>query len=240
MNKNASLCKPGYTVKQILFVVLFCESLAVIMAIGRAVVLDLSPTTYFGEVNRGGLITWVSFLQLLIAAVLSRKIFSIVKSVPLLNINKSSFFWLTICLGLFFLALDDLLGIHELMDFWLHELFKFEQTELSDLIDDVIVGGYLILFLMHVAFQWQTIKVFQQSFIFFKLGFILAAAMVVLDIVSNNMLFISMIIDDIALASIIKQWLGVIEDSAKIFAEGMFIVGIYKCWQIALKVSNEQ
>ncbi len=239
MNKHALPCKPNYTVKQILFVVLFCESLAVIAAITGAIALDLPPKTYFAEVNRGGLITWVSFLQLLIAAILSRNIFKIVKSVPQLKINKSGFFWLTISIGLFFLALDDLLGIHEQMDYWIHQLFQLKQTDLSDLIDDLIVGGYLILFIIYVTFQWQTIKVFQRSFIFFKLGFILTAGMVVLDIVSNNQLFISMVVDDIAIASVIQQWLEVIEDSAKIFAEGMFIVGVYKCWQIATTVSHE-
>lgn len=240
MNKRAPRYKPRYTVKKILFIVLFCESLAIVAAITGAIALDLSPKTYFGEVNRGGLITWLSFIQLLIAAVLSRNIFKIVKSVPQLKINKSSVFWLTICLGLFFLALDDLLGIHEQMDYWIHQLFQLKETEVSDLIDDVIVGGYLIFFLIYVAFKWQIIKVFRRSFIFFKLGFILSAAMVILDVATNNRLFISMIIDDGAIASSIQQWLEVIEDSAKIFAEGMFIVGIYQCWQIAKTVTSDQ
>ncbi|MEO1005473.1 MAG: hypothetical protein AAFW67_06395 [Cyanobacteria bacterium J06638_38] len=103
--------------------------------------------------------------------------------------------------------------------------------------DDLIVGGYLVIFLIYVAFQWQIIKGFRQSFIWFKLGFILTAVMVVLDMASNNTLFVSMMTDDVDLASAIQQWLGVIEDSAKIYAEGMFIVGIYKCWQIA-KISR--
>ena len=104
--------------------------------------------------------------------------------------------------------------------------------------DDLIVGGYLVVFLIYVVSQWQSIKIFHSSFNWFKLGFVLTAVMVVLDMASNNTLFVSMVTDDNALASNLQQWLGVIEDSVKIFAEGMFIVGIYKCWQIAKTVSN--
>ncbi|MEM9508606.1 MAG: hypothetical protein AAGA16_13130 [Cyanobacteria bacterium P01_E01_bin.35] len=235
MNKNICFPKSSFTVKQLLFVILFLESLAITIAITKAITLGISPKTFFGEVNRGGFITYISGLQLLIAAVLSKMISKIVKSAQ--QLSNSRWFWLIIFWGLLFLTLDDLIGIHESLDYWLHNLFQFKETKLSDLADDLIVGGYLVIFLIYVAFQWQIIKGFRQSFIWFKLGFILTAVMVVLDMASNNTLFVSMMTDDVDLASAIQQWLGVIEDSAKIYAEGMFIVGIYKCWQIA-KISR--
>ena len=227
-----------FTIKRILLILLFLESLAVTLAISLAVVLDVSPQTYFGEIDESGYITYLSFLQLSIAGVLSLKIYRKVRFSR--QLNKTSWFWLIASIGLFFLALDDLIGIHEQIDLWIHDLFKFKETDLTDLIDDLIVVGYLAIFLIYVAFKWQTVKVFQQTFIFFQLGFILALVMAVLDLFSNNTLFISMVTEDGELVLAIQEWLGVIEDSAKIFAEGMFIIGIYKCWQIVKTTSKER
>ena len=227
-----------FTIKRILLIVLFLESLAVTLAISLAVVLDGSPQTYFDEIGQSGYITYLSCLQLLIAAVLSMKIYRRVKFSR--QLNKTSWFWLIACIGLFFLALDDAIGIHEQIDFWLHDLFELKETDLTDLIDDLVVIGYLAIFLIYVALKWQTIKVFQRSFIFFQLGFILALVMAVLDLISNNKLFISMVIEDEQFILAIQEWLGAIEDSAKIFAEGMFIIGIYKCWQMVKAASDER
>ena len=230
--------KSLFTIKRILLIVLFLESLAVTLAISLAVVLDVSPDTYFGEIDQSGYITYLSFIQLSIAAVLSLKIYRKVRFSR--QLNKTSWFWLIACIGLFFLALDDVIGLHEQIDFWIHDWFELKETNLTDLIDDLVVVGYLAIFLVYVAFKWQTIKVFQRSFIFFQLGFILALVMAVLDLFSNNTLFISMVTEEEELISAIQEWFGAIEDSAKIFAEGMFIIGIYKCWQMVKTASKER
>ena len=227
-----------FTIKQILLIVLFLESLAVTLAVSLAVALDISPKTYFGEIDRSGYITYFSFMQLSLAAVLSFKVYQRVRFAR--QFDKTRWFWLIACIGLFFLALDDVIGIHEQIDLWIHDLFELKETDWSDLIDDLIVMGYLAVFLAYVAFKWQTIKIFQQSFIFFKLGFILALVMVILDLASNNTLFISMLTEDEVLILAIQEWLSVIEDSAKIFAEGMFLIGIYQCWQMVTITNNKR
>ena len=229
MKKEAS----SYTIKQILSIILFLDSLAVTLAIARAVILDISPATYFGEIGRDGYITYISFLQLSIAAIFAFRIFRVAKLSP--KLNQSGFFWLVVGIGLFFLALDDVVGIHEQLDYWLHDLFDLEETEITDMADDLIVGGYLAIGLIFVVSQWQAIKIFNQAFIFFRLGFVLASVMVLLDIVTSNMFFVSTITDNFTLQLAIKRWLSAIEDSTKIFAEGILIVGTYKCWQIARK-----
>ncbi|WP_036481583.1 hypothetical protein [Myxosarcina sp. GI1] len=227
MARNNSI----FTTKKILFITLFIESLVVTIAIAGAVILDRSPTTYFSEIDRQGYVTYISCLQFAIAAILAWQIFRIAKTPR--KLAKSRFFWLVSSIGLLFLALDDIFEIHEHIDLWLHNLLAIEETKLTDLADDFIVGGYLVFLTIFVAFQWRNLKIFQPSFIFFKLGFVLTLAMVMLDIFSNNNLFISMMTDDPTLELSIQQWVGAIEDSIKIFAEGMFIVGIYGCWQIA-------
>lgn len=233
MNQNNSILK----IKQVLFVVLFIETLIITIAFARAAFLDISPKTYFNEIDDRGYVTYISFLQLIIAAVLAKKISRIAKFSS--KLRKSSSVWLICSIVLFFLALDDLVGIHEQIDLWIHDLFELEKTNLTDLIDDFIVGLYLVLVTIFLAFQWQNLKIFNPVFIFFKIGFILALAMIILDLVSNNTLFISKIIENETLQSEIQQWLGAVEDSIKIYAEGLFMVGIYGCWQIANSLRSQ-
>ena len=216
--------------KQVLITTLFLNSLSVTVAIAAAAAVDKSPDFHFQE---GEFITVISCIQLLIAAILSWKINRLARHSQQLKLSKSRLFWLIVSLGLLFLSLDDALSILENIDFWLHDLFKIEETEITDLADDIIVGGYLLLFLIYVAFKWKVIQIFQQSFSIFQIGFILSLMMIVLDIVTNNNFFISLMIDDSSQFLILKQWLSAFEDSIKIFAEGIFIVGIYQCWQIA-------
>lgn len=218
------------TVNQILFIILFLETLVITIAITISLSLNISPETYFGEVDNGGYLTYFSFLQLLITAFLSLKIFNIHKHVQ--QLRHLGLFWLIICIGLFYLALDDLIGIHEQLDLWIHDIFKLEETKFSDLIDDLIVGVYLCVSLIYIASKWQIIKLYQYSFVFFKIGFIFSAVMIFLDVISNNTLFISMVTINPKTILLTQQWIGVIEDSVKLFAEGMFIVGLYSIYRI--------
>lgn len=216
--------------KQVLITTLFVNSLSVTLAIAAAIAVDKSPDLHFQE---GEFITVISCIQLLIAAILSWKIYQLARHSQQVKLSKSSLFWLVVSLGLLFLSLDDAVSIHEKIDFWLHDLLRIEETEITDLADDIIVGGYLLLFLIYVAFKWKVIQIFKKSFSIFQIGFILSLIMIVLDIVTNNNLFISLIVDDSSQVLIFRQWLSALEDSIKIFAEGIFIVGIHKCWQIA-------
>ena len=229
--------KHSIAARHIILILLFLETLLIIIAIAKGVTRDLSPAHYFGE-NR--LITDVSCIQLLIAAVLSFITFWYVKFSSNPELKRNGWFWLIVSFGLLFLAFDDAYEIHEHIDLWLHSVFKIQQSDLTDLADDFIVGGYGLIFLAYVAYKWNTVQIFKSSFSFFQIGFILTAVMVVLDILSNNDYFVSLIINNATTAQLTEQWLGVIEDSAKIFAEGMFIAGIYQCWQIARAVNTQQ
>ena len=235
MSKDTSINKTGITARQILPILLFLESLLIAIAIAKALNRNLSPAHYFGEDR---LITDVSCVQLLIAAVLSLITFCRVKFSSNPELKKNGWFWLIVSFGLVFLAFDDAYEIHEYIDFWLHSAFKIQQTDLTDLADDLIVGGYMLIFLAYVAFKWNTIQIFRSSFGFFKIGLVLTAVMVVLDILSNNDYFISLVIDNATIAKLTEQWLSAIEDSAKIYAEGMFIAGIYQCWRTARANKN--
>ena len=234
MKKSWLAFKRIISTKQLLYILLFIESLAVTIAISKALIADKSPYTYFNEKK---FITDLSCWQLVIAGILSLVICATVKSSTNLKLNKSALLWLIIGLGLLFLALDDRLEIHEQIDFFLHDLFAMEETKITDLIDDLIIGLYLLIFFGCIFWQRKTIGLFKSSYKWFSIGFALTIIMIFLDLTSNNNLFTSRFIDP-AKDVLFRDWLGVIEDSAKIFAEGMFIVGIYQCQQIVDSIRN--
>ncbi len=228
MKKSWLAFRKVISTRQLLYIMLFIESLAVTLAIGLALISQQPSHTHF---NEKGFITTLSCLQLAIAGVLSLTIHTTVKYSSNPKLAKSSLLWLIIGLGLLFLALDDRLEIHEQIDFLLHDLFAIEETNLTDLIDDLIVGLYLLIFFGCIFWQRKIIALFKPSYKWFFMGFGLTLVMILLDVISNNNLFTSGFIDpdrDV----MFREWLSAIEDSAKIFAEGMFIVGIYRCQRI--------
>lgn len=221
--------------QQILFIVLLFETIAITLAIWGAIATGHSPKAYFEE---GGYMTILSCLQLLFGAYLARKIFLVAKSSANPSLLANRRFWQIVGIGLVLLAFDDALGIHEYIDKLLHSLLDFQETDISDLLDDAIVGGYLLVFLAYVASQWRAIQIFQRSFIYFQIGFVLTVIMVIFDAASNNRLFVSMLTDNSDRQVFLQTWFGTFEDSIKIYAEGLFLVGIYKCWRIAKSVNN--
>ncbi len=186
--------------------------------------------------------TILSCFQLLGSAILARRIFLLAKNSATPILVKSSLFWKIMSWSLFFLVVDEALQIHERIDLLLHILlniwFGFQETYLSDLADDLIVGGYVVFFLVYVATRWRSLQLFRRSFIYFKIGLVLTSVMIVGDVASNNELFISMMTDDSHLQFMWQVWVGLIEDIIKIYAEGIFLVGIYRCWRIAKSIDN--
>ena len=220
---------------QILFIVVFLESLAIVLAIWRATAAGYSPQAFFKE---GEYMTILSCLQLLGSAVVARKIFLLAKSSSNSILNNSSSFWHVVSFGLFFLTLDDALGIHEYIDKLLHSLLDIQETALTDLADDATVGGYLLFFLIYAIRKWHSIQLFRSAFVYFRLGCILTVVMVIFDAASNNRMFVSMLTDNPERASFWQTWFSTFEDSVKIYAEGLFFIGVYKCWRIAKALNN--
>ena len=227
------------TRKSILPFVIFLESLAIALSVWGAITAGYSPKAFFEE---GGYMTILSCFQLLGSAILARRIFLLAKNSATPILVKSSLFWKIMSWSLFFLVVDEALQIHERIDLLLHILlniwFGFQETYLSDLADDLIVGGYVVFFLVYVATRWRSLQLFRRSFIYFKIGLVLTSVMIVGDVASNNELFISMLTDDSHLQFMWQVWVGLIEDIIKIYAEGIFLVGIYRCWRIAKSIDN--
>lgn len=226
--------------KSILTTVILGETLAIVLAVWGATAAGYSPKAFFEE---GGYMTILSCLQLLGSGILARKIFLLAKNSTTPILAKTSSFWKIASWSLFFLVVDEALQIHERIDRLLHILlnilFGFQETHVSDLIDDLIVGGYVVLFLAYVATKWRSLQLFRRSFIYFRTSLVLTSVTIVGDLASNNELFISLLTSDRHWQFMWQVWVGLIEDIIKIYAEGVFLVGIVRCWTIAKKIEGK-
>jgi len=235
--KTKSSAPAGISSKQLLRIVLFVETLAVVIALAKAMIAGRSNFHYFGE---NTFITYFSCFQLLVVAVLAILIFRLEKHSADPQLLKNATFWLVVALGAFFLSLDDALSFHEQIDKWLHKVLNIEETDITDMADDVLVGIYMIVALVYVASQWKALQIFRSSFKYFKIGFVVGAMMVVLDMLSNNNLFVSMVTADSDIQRQIIMWVGILEETAKLVAEGFFVTGVYQCWRKAKSIDLQQ
>ena len=184
----------------------------------------------FGD---SGFITYFSAIQLLIASFLACKVFQIrSQKMFILPWRSSSAIWLLISAGFCFLALDDLLMIHESTDKAIHAILRMQETGLSDRIDDVIVGLYGLLALGAFAAYRKELKRYLAALPFAVAAFVLLFAMVGVDIMTNRndllltMFSLEQVID-------IKSWIFVLEEGLKLLSEAFFIVAVHSCLQIA-------
>ncbi len=220
--------------KKVLKITIFLELIAIFSAIIRAIVLDRNPQRYFGE---GGYITWISFTQLLIMAVIAFLIFRLRlqthQASGMGNQGRRYLLWIIMAGGCVFLACDEVFQFHEKLDFWIHDVLELQETGLTDRIDALIVLIYLCCSLIFLYYQRRELRTFKPALPLFVVGFALALVMVVFDSLTDRGDIIALILQDSDQAKIWKTWLGILEESLKILAEGMFIVACYRCWEIA-------
>ena len=212
--------------KFLLFFIIFIDMVAVV----TAVLIGEKPSQHFKEL---GLITWLSFIQLLLASVIAWKIFKRrSKGGQLKDWNQSHVLWAIIAFGFLFLAIDEVARIHEGMDKLIHMIFGIQQTALTDRIDDVILGCYGLLGLWIRDLYREEIKNYREVLPLLGLGFIFLFVMVVLDFVSEKADIVSIFIKDPSASGRFNSWLGITEEVFKILAEAVFIAAFYDCLKI--------
>jgi hypothetical protein len=81
-----------------------------------------------------------SVLQLVATAVLCWRVVRVREGTP--GVAEGAGLWRLLAAGFVFLAIDELLEVHEHLDEALHALLGVKETALSDRLDDVIVLGY--------------------------------------------------------------------------------------------------
>ncbi|MEM9770725.1 MAG: hypothetical protein AAF889_03845 [Cyanobacteria bacterium P01_D01_bin.73] len=206
----------------------------------RAIMRGKSPMRYFGE---AGIISWLSFLQLLALAMLSLWIFLVRKRSAPLRWTAPQSLWRWMAIGFFFLAVDEIAQIHEMVDNGFHALFQVQENRLTDSIDDLIVllygviAGY-VLYLFRREFRH-----YRPAFKLIGFAFFWAAVMVVFDVFTNinpesNIDAFKIFFADLESRHTLLVWLQAIEEAFKIVAEGLFISAFAICLQIARKLNR--
>jgi hypothetical protein len=183
----------------------------------------------FGE---SGPLTTVSVVQILACSALAAWIFVLRKK----STGRASpcAIWMIMALGFVFLAFDERAQIHERFDFWVHHALDLEKTDVTDRLDDVVVGFYGVCGLAAIWMSRREGAVFADARPWFIAGFAVVLFMVVCDIFTDRLSWIRQFIDpNRDQAKAIQMWLAVAEDVFKLQAEQLFLCGLAVCVGIA-------
>ncbi len=221
--------------KSLLYKVLFLN----FCAIAATIILASPFQKVYRQFEDGGFITYFSVIQLFIVSYLACRIFKIRR--PLFNRPWKSpvAIWGITSLGFSFLALDDLLMIHEFFDKSIHRYGQIQETGMSDRIDDLIVGGYGLIAIGLFVLYRRELKKYRVVLPYVVAGFVLLFLMVGVDVLTNrNDILLSMFSPETVEA--LMSWLFVPEESLKLFSEGCFIVAAHTCTKIAQRIAIEK
>jgi len=195
----------------------------------------------FGKVYRqfedGGFITYVSVIQLFILSHFAYKIFKERSQVFSHPWQSSIAIWAIMSLGFSFLALDDLLMIHEWMDEVIHSVGGFEETAVSDRLDDIIIGIYGLLAIGGLVHYRKEIKTYRAVLSPVVTGFVLLFVTVGIDILTNRDDILLMMFSPEATA-VISYWMVVPEEGLKLLSEAFLILAIHTCYGIAKQLNK--
>lgn len=207
----------------------------------RAIVLDRNPMRYFDE---GGLITWLSTLQLLWLGYLAWAIAQLRKPSKAATQSqdhpKVKRLWQIMAAGFVFLAMDEHFQIHEGLDAAILQLFNLSDATAWRGIDDFIILLYALgglLFLWDLRRQERSIL--SQAAGWFKLGFGFCFLTIALDMLSHGS---TRFVPWLPAAEQIRfyNWFKAIEEIPKIFAEGAFMMALYTCLSIAQQARSSR
>ena len=190
-----------------------------------------------GQFDEKGFITYVSVIQLLMLSYYGYKVFR-ERAKSIKHPWQSSItIWAMVSVGFFFLALDDFIAIHEGIDIMIHSIGSFQETGLSDRIDDLIVGLYGLIAIGLLAMYRRELKKYRHAFPYVIAGFTMLFLMVGVDVLTNR--------DDILLTFLSREvtdnimgWVFILEESLKLLSEAVLIVAVYSCYQQAKQLTQ--
>ncbi|NEP15991.1 MAG: hypothetical protein F6J97_03700 [Leptolyngbya sp. SIO4C1] len=181
--------------------------------------------------QEGGLITWVSALQLLAIAAVSARLSRLryrmqPAATRWFNWRAAFVVWAAIALGFCFLAVDELTEIHESLDQSLHELFGISETGLTDRLDDLLVMLYAASGLGLLYVYRREIGRYRTALPFLISGFSLLFGSILIDTLTNRPDVLSAVLPPSQIATFSFN-LAVLEELLKLLSEGCFLVGFW-------------
>ena len=215
------------TNKKIFFPLLFFDTVMIVLAIYLGV-STANPLKFFEE---GQFLTWISAFHLIATAVLSFMILlNSCQGQKKSSIRFPGTVWIFIAAGFLFLAADELLQLHEKADALIHSVLDMKETRMSDRIDDLIVGFYLMAGAGYLYGYRRELFRYLELYPFIITGFVISIIMVFLDMYTN------LAPGDWISPTIYR--LSIAEDALKIYAELFFFMAFYDAAQKA-KVHRE-
>jgi hypothetical protein len=208
---------------------LLLNSVIIAAAVARGISKADKPGLYFGE----GRFTMIfSCLQLLAVGLLSFAIFQARRA----SSSERGWFapqnlWFLIGLGFLFLTADELLQIHEKMDQIIHGVFRIAETNVTTMIDDFIIGGYLLVGVATLWFFRGEMKRFRVMRFPLVCGFVCGGLSVVSDALAHHENSLRAVGADEKLAAVLIQWADVGDGAFTLLAEGCFVVAFFVGWR---------
>ena len=213
------------TVKKVLVLTISINAIF----IGIGVLIGKTPEQYFSK--EASYITWVSFFQLLYIAYLSLAIFKLR--------NKKKAFWQNpallwgiIAFGFLFLALDEVIRIHENLDRIIHRSFHIRENAFSDRIDDAIIAVYAFIGIGTLCLYKEELKIFRSTLLLFIIGFAFVFLMVGAEMIVNRNDILPVLFSSKEIVHFLYSAFKVLEEALKLFAEAILITAFYYCIQI--------
>ena len=213
-----------------------------------AIFATIAIATPFDKLYRqfedGGFITYFSVIQLFILSYFTGKTFNVRKQTLPSSPQKSHWkspvaIWGILSLGFSFLALDDLLMIHEFFDKTIHKVWQLQETGLTDRIDDAIIALYGIIAIAVLVSYRQELKKYRAALPSVIVAFVLLFAMVAVDTITNRNEILEMFLASETVEGI-QDWIFTVEDGLKLLAEGFYIVAAQLCLNIARGLHAER
>ena len=145
--------------------------------------------------------------------------------------QKNTWFWCGFAFA--YLSLDDLLEIHEKIDFklhhWLDALAGIKSNAFTDKLDDLIVAIVLAAAVWFLIRYRKTFTAYPMMLSAYAFSCCLVLLMVVIDFLTNGGHILKLLIGK-ALYSDLKSFFYVVEESLKIFASSFLLLGSIAPW----------
>ena len=216
------------TTKKVLLITISINLAFIILGL----IIGNPPEQYFSK--EGTYITWVSFIQLLVIANLSLKIFKTIKNNSSESIFKSpALIWGIIALGFFYLATDEVIRIHENLDNIIHRSFHITKSAISDRLDDAIVAFYGLIGIFIMFLFKNELLNYKKTLPLFMVGFLFFFLMTIADMSANRQDVVKILTSSRESRMLLFSTLKVMEEGFKLFAEALFISAFFNCLTIA-------
>jgi hypothetical protein len=210
-----------------------------------ALVIGDPPEKYFDE---GQIMTWVAIGHLFGVSYLVWQTFQIRQQANhswteifqrqfWQSWRKPSYFWAVLTVGFFYLACDEMLLLHENIDYVIHIGFGIKETPLTDHLDDLIVVLYGVGGLIILGYYWRELLSYRSVLSLLGVGIGLFFIMAVLDYGTNSETD-SFLIHYFHVSNTTFIWLAGIEDALKTIIDGILLGVFYNCRELAKHLTD--